>query len=158
LIAPILSIATSRAGRILPPLAWIALSFYLSHQPTLPYPGGIDAKIISTLGHVGVFGVLAVLIWWALGLQQDATARADIAPHLRPRQRGEFPLAFERREWLAITLTVAYGFLDEWHQSFVPGRMPDWRDIAADTFGAVLAMLAVRWIARRMERRWETSG
>lgn len=152
------SLATSRAGRILPPVAWIALSFYLSHQPTLPYPEGLDAKIISTMGHVGVFGVLAVLIWWALGLRQEATGGANIPSDVRPVQRDGFSLAFGQREWLAIALTVAYGFIDEWHQSFVPGRMPDWRDIAADTVGAVLAMLVVRWIAGQVARRRESSG
>ena len=129
--------AESRPGRILPPLAWIALSFYLSHQPSLPYPGGFDAKFISTLGHVGVFGVLAVLIWWTLGLTS---------------------LSSGRRAMLAVLLTVAYGFMDEWHQSFVPGRTPDWRDIVADTVGATLAMLAVLWIERRVKRRREQRG
>ncbi|HLU35587.1 MAG TPA: VanZ family protein [Thermomicrobiales bacterium] len=155
MIATLTSIATSRSGRILPPLAWIALSFYLSHQPTLPYPEGLDAKIISTMGHVGVFGVLSVLIWWALGLRSDGVG---IPPGGRPVPSGGLSLAFGRREWLAIALTVAYGFIDEWHQSFVPGRTPDWRDIVADTIGAVLAMLVVRWIAAQVERRQERAG
>lgn len=155
MIATLTSIATSRSGRILPPLAWIALSFYLSHQPTLPYPEGLDAKIISTMGHVGVFGVLSVLIWWALGLRSDGVG---IPPGGRSVPSGGLALALGRREWLAIALTVAYGFIDEWHQSFVPGRTPDWRDIVADTIGAVLAMLVVRWIAAQVERRQERAG
>lgn len=158
MIATLTSIATSRSGRILPPLAWIALSFYLSHQPTLPYPEGLDAKIISTMGHVGVFGVLSVLIWWALGIRSDGADSADGSSEVRPVPSGGLALALGRRKWLAIALTVAYGFIDEWHQSFVPGRTPDWRDIVADTIGAVLAMLVVRWIAAQVERRQERSG
>lgn len=102
--------------------------FLLSHQPTLPYPSDLDAKIISIMGHVGVFGVLAALAWWALGLTT-----------LAPGRRGV----------VAVLVAVAYGFVDEWHQSFVPGRTPDIRDIVADTVGATFAVLAVTWIARR---------
>lgn len=133
--ATLRSAAESLPGRIFPPIAWICLSFYLSHQPTLPYPGDLDAKIISTMGHVGVFGVLAVLIWWALGL-------AD--------------LVLGRRAGLSILLTLGYGLLDEWHQSFVPGRTPDVRDIIADTAGATLAMIVVTWLARRQRERQES--
>ena len=37
---------------------------------------------------------------------------------------------------LAVALTVAYGLTDEVHQSFVPGRTPELRDLAADALGA----------------------
>ena len=37
---------------------------------------------------------------------------------------------------LAVLLTVAYGLTDEVHQSFVPGRTPELRDLAADALGA----------------------
>jgi VanZ family protein len=37
----------------------------------------------------------------------------------------------------AAALASAYGVSDEWHQSFVPGRDPDWHDWAADTVGAL---------------------
>jgi VanZ family protein len=127
--ASIRAAAESVPGRILPPVAWIVVSFLLSHQPTLPYPPDISAQVVSVMGHVGVFGVLAALIWWALGLAEMSLAR---------------------RAGVAILLTVIYGFLDEWHQSFVPGRTPDIRDIVADTIGATLAMLAVTWLARRV--------
>jgi len=30
---------------------------------------------------------------------------------------------------------------DELHQSFIPNRYPDWRDIAADTCGAAMVVL-----------------
>ena len=37
---------------------------------------------------------------------------------------------------LAVALTVCYGVTDEIHQSFVPGRTPELRDLAADAMGA----------------------
>ena len=122
------SIAESLSGRLIPPVVWMGVIFFLSHQPTIEYPGGLDARFISTMGHVGVFAILSVLIWWALGL-------SGLSPG--------------RRAVLSVALSLLYGLTDEWHQSFVPGRTPDIMDIVADTFGATIAMIVVTWLARR---------
>ena len=45
---------------------------------------------------------------------------------------------------LAVALTVAYGLTDEVHQAFVPGRTPEFRDLAADAVGAA-AGAALGW-------------
>jgi len=42
----------------------------------------------------------------------------------------------------AIALAILYGLGDEWHQSFVPGRYSDLRDLLADAAGALLGGLA----------------
>lgn len=124
----LLTLVQSTPARIVLPLAWMGLIFSLSHQPTLPYPQDVDAMIVSTLGHVTVYAVLAALVWWALaGTGVSGGWRAG----------------------LAVAVAVLYGVTDEWHQSFVPGRTPDVRDIVADTVGAVLAIAVVTWLARR---------
>ena len=47
---------------------------------------------------------------------------------------------------LAFVLAVSYGLTDEFHQSFVPGRTPELRDLAADALGAAAgALLAWAW-------------
>lgn len=43
---------------------------------------------------------------------------------------------------LAFVLTVSYGVTDEVHQSFVPGRTPELRDLAADALGAAAGAAA----------------
>ncbi|MCC7032400.1 MAG: VanZ family protein [Acidobacteria bacterium] len=43
---------------------------------------------------------------------------------------------------LAWGIAVLYGVSDEWHQSFVPGRMADVRDVIADALGAALGLAA----------------
>lgn len=58
---------------------------------------------------------------------------------------------------LAIVATVGWGALDEFHQSFVPGRNSDIFDLAADTLGAcvgtMLCHLVYRfWFDRRASR------
>jgi VanZ family protein len=49
-----------------------------------------------------------------------------------------------------ILAGVAYGALDEWHQSFVPGRSPDLEDWFADAAGVVAGYVALSvWLSRR---------
>ena len=43
-----------------------------------------------------------------------------------------------RQFWLTIALTATYGLLDEYHQSYVPGRDASLADSLADITGAVL--------------------
>ena len=43
---------------------------------------------------------------------------------------------------LAIIITIAYAITDEFHQYFVPGRIPSILDILFDSFGA-LAMQSI---------------
>jgi VanZ family protein len=52
----------------------------------------------------------------------------------------------------AWAIAVAYGVTDEWHQSFVPGRHAELRDLRADAIGALAADVVVKaWgIIRRL--------
>ena len=75
--------------------------------------------------HVVAFGTLAATAWFALHAPKS------------------------QRDWLsgliAIGLAIAYGIVDELHQSHVPGRVCSISDVLSDTVGAVLAVWAVRW-------------
>jgi VanZ family protein len=42
----------------------------------------------------------------------------------------------------ALCLCLAFGFTDEWHQQFVPGRVFSWHDIGNDLVGALLGITA----------------
>jgi len=46
--------------------------------------------------------------------------------------------------WIALGLVSIYGLLDEWHQSFTPGRSVEFADWVADTLGAALAIVLYR--------------
>lgn len=43
---------------------------------------------------------------------------------------------------LAVALATAYGVADEIHQSYVPGRSPELRDVAVDALGATAGAVA----------------
>ena len=45
----------------------------------------------------------------------------------------------------SLLFSSLYGFSDEWHQSFVPGRMSDIADWAADTLGAISFLSLYYW-------------
>jgi len=81
-------------------------------------PHGVD-KVI----HACAYGMLALLLGRALIAERGVPAGRACA--------------------LAFLLVVAYGALDEIHQSWIPGRDPSIWDWAADAGGAAAAQLAV---------------
>jgi VanZ family protein len=111
--------------RALPALAWMLAIFVMSAQHGVPTPLGFSAELIAVAGHLVSYGLLAVLILWALP------------------ERGRWS---RRRYLLAVLLATLYGISDELHQSFVPGRSATPFDVAIDALGATLAVcLAVGW-------------
>jgi VanZ family protein len=114
------------ALRVVAAIAWMGLIFALSHRSTLPLPKSVS--FTSVLGHFSVYFVLAILLWWVLGL---------------------FSLSPMARYAVAWVLAVLYGISDEWHQSFIPGRYPDVMDVITDAIGAACGLLLVWWLTRR---------
>jgi len=114
----------------LPVLAWAAVIFAFSAQPNLRFvlDEGLDF-VIRKIGHMGVFGILALLVWRALGMTTSWR---------RPRT------------WIvALGVTALYAITDELHQGLVAGRHPSPVDVGIDTAGALIAIAAVLLIARR---------
>ncbi len=106
-----------------PVVVWAPLIFALSATPNLRFASdaGLDF-VIRKLGHMGVFGILALLLWRALA---ETTA-------------WRWPWAW------AFVLTVLYAASDEFHQEFVAGRHPSVVDVGIDAAGALIALVAVR--------------
>lgn len=73
--------------------------------------------------HLPVYGVLAALWFWSLSHWVDETGYKYL---------------------LALILTLNYGLLDEWHQTFVPGRYGTLTDASFDAIGAVIGLLICR--------------
>jgi VanZ family protein len=75
---------------------------------------------------------------------------------LRALARGRVAAMTARRFAWAAVLATLYGATDELHQGLVPGRTPEWLDLAADGSGALagaiglaLAARAVSWMRAR---------
>jgi hypothetical protein len=113
-----------------PPVAWAALIFILSHQPTIA-PGVLLFAHADKLAHGLAFAILSGLTARAVRAAGWGTLRILLA---------------------AATVASLYGAMDEWHQSFVPGRDPDPWDWVADTAGAIVGAAAVVGLPRRKSR------
>jgi hypothetical protein len=108
------------AAAWLPTFAWAGLIFAFSSQSSLTFIPDQPLEF-GKLGHMAIFGILALLLWRAL-------ARTTTW----------------RRPWAwALVLAVIYAMTDEFHQSFVPGRDPSIRDVGIDAAGALIAVAIV---------------
>lgn len=101
-------------------------SIPMEHPPLYPFPG------FDKLVHIALFGGLGMLIcrFLARDLRRSALAAMIVA----------------------AALTSIYGLSDEIHQLYVPGRFGTAGDFAADTAGAVVAVL-VWYLLMRPRRR-----
>ena len=112
----------------LPAIAWAGLIFVFSAQPNLRFvpDEGLDF-LVRKAGHMGIFGILALLLWRAMA---STTAW--------------------RRPWAwALALAVLYAITDELHQGFVAGRHAAAVDVGIDATGALIAVVAVGLIRSR---------
>jgi len=108
----------------------MAAIWILSDRPLpIETPAGSD-KIL----HAGAYAVVGALMRWAAG----------------PEARDP---GASRWAWLAV---AAYGAIDEFHQSFVPGRTPSVGDWAADAIGAWIGVRAAAAIVRTGGRNGRT--
>jgi VanZ family protein len=114
----------------------MGMIFFLSHQPPdfarLPQVADIDK-----LAHALAYGMLAISFLFGLH------------PFASPYNRLLLAIS-------AVLFCTFYGLIDEFHQSFIPGRLPSFWDVAADGFGALAA--AGAWYMKRHDSRAENSG
>jgi hypothetical protein len=125
--------ATPTKRHVALPLLIMGVLYWLSSLPGTPLPDDpalyalfywMSPSVQNAL-HVPAYAALGGAWCWALG----AWLRVPVA-----RAIG------------ACAIASAYGVLDEWHQSFVPGRYASLTDVALDVAGAVLGIWLVAWI------------
>ena len=63
----------------------------------------------------------------------------------------------KRRILITVVIGIIYATLDEFHQSFSPGRTPKITDIYIDTLGVILGILLVL-TAREIYNKYITSN
>ncbi len=111
----------------LPPLALMAVIFFLSAQPSLDSGLGVADEVGRKIVHFAEYALLTFLWWRAL--------RTVIPP-------GRASIA-------ALLIALAYAASDEYHQSFVEGRSGSPADWAIDAAGAGLAAARLGTARRR---------
>jgi VanZ family protein len=115
--------------RALALLAFLAVAANLFWHGARPYAVGAIPAPWDKLAHVVLYGGFSASAWVALG--------------------GVRPTA----DLLAPIVAVSVGLLDEYAQTFNPGREVGLDDLAADAAGAVAAILALMAVRRLVRRR-----
>jgi VanZ family protein len=125
-------------------MAWSAVLLALSGQAG---SGSLTSQILGWLlpasspafdaGHFALRKSLHVLAYGLLGFLNFRAVRG-------PRSGWNL-----RWSLIAVTLAVFIASLDEWHQTFVPGRTGVVSDVAIDCMGATLAQVLVRVTGNR---------
>ncbi len=139
------SISVKVIIRLLPAIFWMLLIFVLSAQhqrpgsarydetvPQTPSAASQSTDLFDIVGHLVFYAVLAVCLWWSLGLLVRLTWWGRLA--------------------LAFTGAVLYGLTDEWHQSYVSNRQASSFDLQVDAVGALAAVVLIaimHWPAER---------
>lgn len=59
----------------------------------------------------------------------------------------EFPLSKKRAVLLSVLFVMLYAITDEFHQSFVPGRSAELRDVLIDTTAGMVGVLIYYFVA-----------
>ena len=105
-----------------PTIFWAALIFVLSSIPSLK-PPELGISIEDKLGHMLEFGVFGYFLQRSFNYMYNNSLRVYL---------------------IVFFIGVAYGGLDEIHQSFVIGREATLGDFYADTAGIVLSQAIFR--------------
>lgn len=112
------------------PLGWMVLIWTLSAQSELLVSVRSGLRDMLAWGaHFSEFAALAAFLWLAL--------------------RKTSPLSQQRMLAATFFGAALFAVIDELHQVFVPGRMPDIRDLLVDLAGILVALTVVRWLATR---------
>jgi VanZ family protein len=107
-----------------PAVLWGVFIFWASSIPASKLPK-IALLINDKVIHAGIFLVLGLFVYYAL------------EPKLKSIKYDW------KRALIALAIVVLYGVIDEFHQSFVPGRSVDVLDASADATGGVLSVLVI---------------
>lgn len=86
------------------------------------------------IAHVIEYALLFVLIKNPLALVQFATRSSLVRS--------------KHHEWKAFAAVVVFACLDEWHQSFVPGRCATVTDVFIDSAGALIGWIGSNYVEK----------
>ncbi len=117
-----------------PVVLYMGLIFAVSslEQPPLPVPE-FEWVTIDKLYHFVEYAILGGLL---------AMAFVNASPRRLPKQW---------RWGAAVVISILYGASDEWHQTFVPGRLATVADWVADALGAIVGVLGMYLYYRKRD-------
>ncbi len=112
----------------------------------------------------GLFRILS-LIWMGLIFFFSSLTGSDVSnlPHVSDILAhgalylilgGLLYFSFQKRQGVwTILIAALYGLSDEFHQSFVPGRTPELKDLIVDTTAALLMVVMINLVKQAKKSR-----
>lgn len=120
----------------LPPLAWMGVIYYLSGRTAGEIKSIFPFLQNLNPGHVLAFFILSILFFYALT-----------------------KAAYSRHPYVwSMFLSIIYGITDEYHQSFVPGRTPDFQDLLRDALGAAIALVFLYILEKKKKQKQKSAS
>ena len=113
-----------------PAVGWAAVLFVLSALPQLGRAPSFPFS--DKVAHVAIYGILGITLAWGWSRS--------------PRPVSHLVL---------LVAGAVYGISDEWHQMYVPGRVPDVADWLADVVGLWVGYAAALQFVERVRRNDE---
>ena len=119
------------------PIAWMGFIWFLSSQK-MDAPGIAHGLwgFLGNLIHAPLFGLLALLL---------------VAACLRP-ERTHNPVPGKATVVFVMLFVLAYGVVDEWHQSYTGGRTSTGWDVLTDVVGAACVLWIVAYLGSEQAR------
>jgi VanZ family protein len=100
---------------------------------TLPVQSVPSIAIGDKINHLAAYFVLSCLLYLTLIYQR----------------KSEY--LFNNAAFATIVITSVYGALDEIHQIFIPGRFAEVLDWLADAAGAILGVLIISYLIKKLK-------
>lgn len=125
---------------------WILWLIILTILSSMSKPGlAIPIVGIDKVQHAVMFAAGGCALAMGLALHRFTLAEA-------PNGAGWWRIGM-----IVLIVSALIGWLDEWHQSFIPQRFGlDFYDWVADIVGSVLAVPCARFLLRRLARAMKT--
>ncbi len=119
---------------------WMGLIFYLSSQPDLK--SGFESQtdfILRKMAHIAEYGILTFLAWRTLSYSKETEF-----------PEGNSVSGMRGVLIYAIIFSILYAISDEYHQSFVAGRVGSPVDVLIDSMGIVISGMIIYKKRQRM--------
>lgn len=100
---------------------------------TLPVQSVPSVAIGDKINHLAAYFVLSCLLYLTLIYQR----------------KSEY--LFNKAAFATIVISSVYGALDEIHQMFIPGRFAEVLDWLADATGAILGVLIISYLIKKLK-------
>src|SRR5262245_27717138 len=114
-------------------IAWAGLIWDLSsHRAPIPLHPNLWWEWISNLAHAPLFGILALLLSAVFLREEESRWPSPRGTRIAP----------------VLLCVLAYGLIDEWHQSTIPGRDASLLDVMTDVVSASVVLWIVYTLGR----------